>query len=1259
MDPQTSTTARSYSNALRSVRERVKSAESLEAALRAFYESILQIITVDGGAVYSRNPSSTSLQLLNHTELWSGEIPQIDESESGIKSFNTTVLPDDSIKLKCFSDILRASACSIGLLIPLGANGIHLGWILICRSGIKHFSEEEIRFCDMMIEIGNSILLPWVLSSSGIEEQSLLSNVPVGFFVLQDNKIVFANEHSARLFGYSLEEILNVQFPLIGIVPEEQERFRTIVTDFLQGEGDSFQQTFTGAQKSGKRFDLEMRGSRSRYHGQPAIQGIFIDVTDRKATERELLRRNRELYVLNLLSSEINSARTLDEVYTLIERALKETMNIDRVVIRLVNRYPREAFSASFDWHQMDSEVFADGSVSEPTLLNEEVLNDMVPVIIDNCRQNPELDYEKTMRLGLRSTLALPIVAKDQILGVLRIDDTKHTGRFQREDIQFLTMVCRHTANAFENVLWYRREKSRAQRMEAVRALAHEWMGILDPHELMRKAVKMICESFGYDATIIFLIRSASNMIHYHVGYGKNLRKPGDEFVLKMGQGLVGACAQKNSIVLVNDVRLDERWVQGVVAGTRSELCIPMRTHNGVIGVLDIQQAVVEGFTNEDGIFLQILADELTAVFENALLFEEIHYQANVLTNINDAIISADANWIIRAWNNGAERLYGWKASEVIGKNMYHLIHNEYIDASPDDVLSAMIHRGGWHGKIRQYTKEGKVVYVSTAASTLRGGEGSIIGFVNVNRDISEERKLENSLQETEGLLSSVIEQTPFGIEVFKEDGTLLRVNQAFLTMFSIANRELLEYRYNVLTDSGLIRHLELTAKVEKAFAGDSFSTGPIELRRENLPPPFQPLKSPMMIDLRIFPVFDNLRHVRQVVFLFEDITERVTLEQQLVQAQKMEAVGTLAGGIAHDFNNLLGGILGYASYAKTKVSADSPVAGHLDIIERSAQRASELTRQLLGFARRGKYSAERIDCNTIIRETVQLLERSFDKRISIRLDLSTRPLPIEADAGQIEQAIMNLCVNARDAMPGGGVLSVRSRLVDVDDDFVRTRIHSESQQYVHVAVEDTGIGMADETRKHMFEPFFTTKEKGKGTGLGLSMVYGIISNHDGYLDVQSELGHGSTFHLYFPYVGDSALLEEPTEDSSNLQRGSEVILLVDDEEVIREFTREILEEQGYSVVTAKDGDDALRLFAGLHTRIDAVVLDMVMPQKGGLETYREMKKINPQVRVLLSSGYSRDGHAQEILNEGVMGFVQKPYDMCQLFTALRKVLDS
>lgn len=1259
MDQTQGTTARSQTNALRSVREKVGHAGTIEEALQAFYESIFEAVPVDEGALYAYDNTSKRACIVSCTERWYKDIQPISESVEIFKSFQTISLPEETAHLKSYTEILHNSGCTAGVLVPLGTSGVFVGFLLLGRIRMQSFSEEEIRLCDMMIEVGRSILLPLVLSSSGVQEHKLLSDVPVGFYIMKDDRIVYANEYMVKLFGYTLDEIIGVRFPLIVIVPEEQERFLTGISEFLQSGENSFHHTFTGLHKNGKRFDVETRVSRTRYQGQPALQGILIDITEQKTTERELVRRNRELYVLNILSSEISSARTLDDMYNLIDRVLKEIMNIDRVVIRLANRYPREAFSSSFDRQSMNGEVFADGSSSESTLLFEEILNDMVPILIDNCRQYPELDYEKTMRLGLRSTLALPIVSKDQILGMLRVDDIKHTGRFHQEDIQFLLMVCRHTANAIDNVIWYHREKSRSLRMESVRTLAREWMGILDPHELMRKAVRMVCESFGYDTTTIFLIRSASNIIHFHTGHGKNFHKPPEDFVLKMGQGLIGACAQKNSIVLVNDVHLDERWIPGMMTGTRSELCIPMRTHHGVIGVLDIQQTTIDAFTDEDGVFLQILADELTAVFENALLFEEIRYQANVLTNINDAIISADANWNIRGWNNGAERLYGWKASEVLGKNMYHLIHNEYIDVTPDDVLSAMIYHGGWRGKIRQYTKEGKVVHVNAAASTLRGSDGSIIGFVNVNRDISQERALESNLQETEGLLSSVIEQTPFGIEVFKDDGTLIRVNQTFLKMLNIPHREILEFHYNVLHDDGLIHRLGLMPKVEKAFAGESCAVGPIEIRPEILPPTLQFLKSPITVEIRMFAVFDDLRCMRQVVFIFEDISERVNLQRQLVQAQKMEAVGTLASGIAHDFNNLLGGILGYASFAKTKVASESPIFSYLDTIERSAQRASELTRQLLGFARRGKYSTEKIDCNDVIRDTITLLERSFDKRISVHLDLSAVPLTVEADAGQLEQALLNLCVNARDAMPGGGTLMVRSRLVDVNDEFVQLHINSESEQYVHITVEDTGIGMDEETQKHIFEPFFTTKEKGKGSGLGLSMVYGIVRNHDGYLDVHSELGRGSVFHLYFSYISGTAVQEGLADDSAAIKKGSEVILLVDDEEVIRDFTREVLEEQGYSVVTAKDGDDAIRLYAQLYTRIHAVVLDMVMPQKGGLETYREMKEINPKVKVLLSSGYSQDGHAQEILNEGVMGFVQKPYDMSQLFTALRKVLDS
>ncbi len=1084
---------------------------------------------------------------------------------------------------------------------------------------------------------------------------ALIHDAPFGFYIIQDDRIVYANRHAAKLFGYTSFEEINSPSPFEVIAPEDHKTIQKNIEKHLRGEDVPFQYMISALHKSGRRIEIELRGDLTTHNGKPAIQGLILDVSERKSVEQELIRRNHELTVLNFLSNVISSARTFDNLFSIVDRVLRETINADRIAMHLAERYGPAYYSDGFSFASLDPSFFSDATVKENVFLYDKVSVSHEPSIYSS---DTVTDGIESILPDVRSAIALPIILHNKFLGMLRIDNLHVARKYREDDIQFFVMVCRHISNAVENIIRYQKEKERAKRLESVRIIIRELTSILNPHELMQRAVRLISELYGYSYAAIFLLRPSDTYLHFHTGYGKNAYRDPEGLRIKLGEGPIGTCAKENTIVVSNRISQFSDWMKEILDGNSSEMCIPLRTGSGMIGVLDIHEKNPDVFSVEDSIILQILVDELTAVFENALLFEEIRYQANVLTNINDAVISTDANWNIKGWNNGAFHLYGWKQEEVIGKNLFQLIHNEYINATPEEILNAMVFHGGWRGEIRQETKAHRIVFVSTVSSTIRGNDGAISGYIMMNRDMTQELELQHTLQETEGLLSSVIDQTPFGIQVFTVDGTLIRVNQAFMRMFKIPHRDLLEYHYNILSDSLFTKALGISQKVEKAFGGDSTSAGPMELQPDILPPPFNMMQGSLAIDMKFFPVFDRENMVRHVVFLYDDVSEQINLQHQLIQSQKMEAVGTLAGGIAHDFNNLLGGILGYASFAKTKIAQNSPVFGYLDTIEKSATRASELTRQLLGFARRGKFAVEKIDCNDVIRETVKLLERSFDKRIQIRTDLSSNPAIIDADSGQVEQTLLNLCVNARDAMPDGGSITIRTQIVDVNDDYVRTHLGSQERKYVQISVEDSGVGMDEETQKHIFEPFFTTKEKGKGTGLGLSMVYGIVRNHEGFINIYSEIGHGSVFHLYFPYNTGDVQQKSVENQTTDFKEGNEVILLVDDEEVIRDLTREVLESQGYQVLVAKDGDDAIKIFNDCHDRIDAVVLDMVMPQKGGLETYRVLKKIKPNVKVLLSSGYSQEGNAQDILDEGVLDFVQKPYNINQFSKTVRRILD-
>ena len=406
-------------------------------------------------------------------------------------------------------------------------------------------------------------------------------------------------------------------------------------------------------------------------------------------------------------------------------------------------------------------------------------------------------------------------------------------------------------------------------------------------------------------------------------------------------------------------------------------------------------------------------------------------------------------------------------------------------------------------------------------------------------------------------------------------------------------------------------------------------------------------------------PLYDKQGRVTGMIGIARDVTDHKRLEEQLLQSQKMESIGNLAGGIAHDFNNLLGGILGYATFVKRKLATRDKIYQSVEAIERSAQRAAELTKQLLGFARRGKFQVRPIDCNALIGEIVLILQRTIDRRIAIEVDLAPQLPVIEGDEAQIQQALLNICINARDAMPQGGTLQIASREQRLDPDQASPQRGMKEGRYIRITIADTGTGMPPEVRDRIFEPFFTTKVKGQGTGLGLSMVYGIIQNHGGMIEVQSQRGEGSTFTVFLPAIALAAGIGEEMTPLPDGYQGQETILLVDDEEIIRGLGIDILEDRGYRVLSAAEGREAVKLYRERAREIDLIILDVMMPGIGGRETHRQLKAVNPQVKVLLSSGYSTDGEVGEILKQGVSGFVQKPYREEELAAKVREVLDA
>ena len=396
---------------------------------------------------------------------------------------------------------------------------------------------------------------------------------------------------------------------------------------------------------------------------------------------------------------------------------------------------------------------------------------------------------------------------------------------------------------------------------------------------------------------------------------------------------------------------------------------------------------------------------------------------------------------------------------------------------------------------------------------------------------------------------------------------------------------------------------------------------------------------------------------VSGVQSMVHDVTEKAELERQLQTAQRMEAVGTLAGGIAHDFNNALTGVIGFAEMLKMKIEGNEHALSDLDQIFRGAERASVLTRQLLTFARRQINEPVNLDLNTVIANILKLVTKIVGEHIEIRTSLSKSLPTIRADVGQIEQVLMNLVLNARDAMPGGGQLLVETGLTDLGPEYVRHHPYMKPGSYVVLTVSDTGFGMDQNTQERAFEPFFTTKGLEKGTGLGLAMVYGIVKQHNGFIHLYSEPGTGTTFKIYLPPV-ETVPDVVISSKSSEIRGGTETVLLVEDDEMVRRLIERTLMDLGYTVLIARDGEEAVDMFRKNGDRIDLAILDLVMPRKGGKEAYEEMRKVKSDLKVIFMSGYTAEVvHESFVLIAGIP-FLSKPFGPGVLARKVREVLD-
>jgi two-component system, cell cycle sensor histidine kinase and response regulator CckA len=609
------------------------------------------------------------------------------------------------------------------------------------------------------------------------------------------------------------------------------------------------------------------------------------------------------------------------------------------------------------------------------------------------------------------------------------------------------------------------------------------------------------------------------------------------------------------------------------------------------------------------------------------------------------AVVDMDGN---RIYNSVSyERALGYTVAELKNSSGIDQIHPE--DRAQIQEAGAEARRTG-KGKTLEYRmrhKDGTWRVLESTSSVILSAKGVPEKLVIVSRDVSDRKQAIEALRRSEASFRSLVEGAPYGIYRAATDGQFLRVNPALERMLKYDDSgELI--KKNLRTD--IFRNpSDFDRLVELLGSEGEFKDVEVEWKRKD--------NKPITVRCSGRHLNESLQAASVYEVFAEDVTERRALEKQLSMAAKMEAVGRLSGGIAHDFNNLLGVIIGYSQVLRRKLDPNSPLKEHAEEVEKAANRAVSLTRQLLAFSRQQILTLAVVDLNTLVSDMQKMLPRLIGEDVVVDIDLDPNLGRIKADQGQIEQVVMNLAVNARDAMPDGGRLQIETGNRELDELYCNDHPGAKPGRYIMLAVTDSGAGMTPQTLAHIFEPFFTTKEVGKGTGLGLATVYGIVKQSGGYIWVDSAPGIGSCFQIYLPRVEESvskAAAEAPTDNLG----GTETILLVEDADALRKLARSFLVDHGFQVMVASDGEEAIRV-AERHGRpIDLLVTDVVMPGMNGRALADRLLAKQPELKVLYISGYTDSfiaGHG--VLEEGTF-LLHKPFTEEVLIRKVRDVLD-
>ena len=1049
-----------------------------------------------------------------------------------------------------------------------------------------------------------------------------------------EGKILVANETIAQRLGWSVEELIGTSI---------YEHFPPEIAARRKEENDEVIRTGQPVH-----FFDERAGRTYESYGYPVFDheglaakaAIFaVDITERKRSEEEIRRHVEELGTLNFIGRQVGASLSFEENAQAALKGIVRTIKPDMAFL-----FMREGEKLILSTVQPENAFQYVDAVSHVVgeCICGMAVRDNHPLYSRDIHTDPRCTSKERKMAGMKSFAAIPLRSAGDIFGLICLASIVERD-FEKQAEFLETMAGSVSASLMNSRLFeaiqlhvINLEKNITERKQA--------------EEALKKSEALLRSIVSASPVGIVLETTGRAIIWVNDAMARNSGYSSKELE---GRSARIFYASDEEFARVGEIVHNEAG-HGGISVTESKFL----GKDGQTRDVQLTTAPVDARDASAGIVF-VVAD----ITERKRAEEELQKAHRRLSDIIDFL--PDATFVIDrekrvvAWNKAIEEMTGLKKEEILGKGDYAYAvpfygkprpvvidlvfeRNEEMEKTYDHVQGL-----GSRLSVEVYVPKiyrGRGAYLAATASPLFDHEGNVVGAIETIRDTTEQKRIEKALQESEERYRVAIEHSNDGVALVRGDRHIY-VNRKFLEIFGYRSLEEVVGKSHYLTV-----HPDDRQKV--------VSYNHRRQRGEAAPNRYE---------------FKGLRKNGEIVYIeasvtsttyqgepislafLRDVTGRRSLEAQLLQAQKIEAIGTLAGGVAHDFNNILMVLMGYANLLQMKMGQNDPSRVYVDQILASTAKAANITQSLLAFGRKQVMEMKPHKITTIVKDVEKLLRRLMPEDIGLTIKLGD-DATIMADMTQIDQVLINLATNARDAMPNGGRVVIETGRVVIDEEFRRTYGYGKPGFYALLSVNDTGIGMDGKTKERIFEPFFTTKEVGKGTGLGLSIVYGIVKQHNGYINVSSRPGGGSTFLLYLPEVK-----EKPRETRSAVREakgGSEILLLAEDNADIRAVMSDILKMSGYTVIEAADGRDAVEKFSEHQSEIKLIILDVVMPEKNGKEAYEEIRTMRHDVKALFMSGYTAD----VVLDKGVFGktldYIAKPIAPNELLHKVRNILD-